>query len=114
MKADNDAAPGVGEVRNAGAPVVSILVISYNTREMTLACLRTVIAETRSPYELIVLDNASSDGSAEAIAAEFPDIRLIRSPENLGFAEGNNVAAREARGVSPAPQPGHADTSQGA
>jgi GT2 family glycosyltransferase len=98
MKADNDAAPGVGEVRNAGAPVVSILVISYNTREMTLACLRTVIAETRSPYELIVLDNASSDGSAEAIAAEFPDIRLIRSPENLGFAEGNNVAAREARG----------------
>ena len=98
MKADNEAALWVGRVTNAGAPAVSILVISYNTRDMTLACLRTVIAETRSPYELIVLDNASSDGSAEAIAAEFPDIRLIRSPENLGFAEGNNVAAREARG----------------
>jgi GT2 family glycosyltransferase len=80
------------------APVLSILVISYNTRAMTLDCLRTVVAETRTPYELIVLDNASADGSAEAIAAEFPEVRLIASPENLGFAEGNNVAARVARG----------------
>ena len=53
-------------------PVVSILVISYNTREMTLACLASVVAETAVPYELIVLDNASADGSAEAIAAAFP------------------------------------------
>lgn len=80
------------------APVLSILVISYNTRAMTLDCLRSVVAETRTPYELIVLDNASADGSAEAIAAEFPEVRLIASRENLGFAEGNNVAARQARG----------------
>ena len=65
---------------------------------MTLACLRSVEAETRTPYELIVLDNASADGSADAIAAEFPGLRLIASPENLGFAEGNNVAAEAARG----------------
>jgi GT2 family glycosyltransferase len=87
-----------GEGRGDEAPVLSILVISYNTREMTLTCLRSVVAETRTPYELIVLDNASADGSAAAIAAEFPDIRLIASPDNLGFAEGNNVASREARG----------------
>jgi GT2 family glycosyltransferase len=79
-------------------PLVSILVISYNTRAMTLDCLRSVVAETTVPHELIVLDNASSDGSAAAIAAAFPDIRLIASEENLGFARGNNVAAREARG----------------
>ena len=74
--------------------MLSILVVSYNTRAMTLDCLRSVVAETRTPYELIVLDNASADGSAAAVAAEFPQARLIASPENLGFAEGNNVAAR--------------------
>ncbi|HVL20318.1 MAG TPA: glycosyltransferase family 2 protein [Amaricoccus sp.] len=88
-----DAAPP-----NTDGPTVSILVISYDTRAMTLDCLASVVAETRVPHELIVLDNASPDGSAAAIAAAFPGIRLIASPENLGFARGNNVAAREARG----------------
>ena len=79
-------------------PRLSILVISYNTAEMTLECLRSVVAQTTGDYELIVLDNASPDGSAEKIAAEFPDIRLIASPDNHGFAAGNNIAAKEARG----------------
>jgi GT2 family glycosyltransferase len=77
---------------------LSILVISYNTRAMTLACLRSVIAETRTPFELIVLDNASSDGSAAAIAAEFPQITLIAEAENHGFARANNIASRRAQG----------------
>ncbi len=79
-------------------PVVSILVISYNTRELTLACLRSVAAETRIPHEVILVDNASADGSAAAVAAEFPDVLLIEPGENLGFARGNNLAARHARG----------------
>ena len=78
---------------------VSIIVVSYNTREMTLDCLRSVYAETKSTdFELIVVDNQSSDGSADAIASEFPEARLIRSEDNLGFAMANNVAAREAKG----------------
>ena len=84
------------------APAVSILVISYNTRAMTLDCLASVVAETTVPHELIVLDNASPDGSAAAIAEAFPPgtpgFRLIASAENLGFARGNNVAARTAQG----------------
>jgi GT2 family glycosyltransferase len=96
--AGTNAGAGTGAGTGTGAPVVSILVISYNTRAMTLDCLRSVVAETTIPYELIVLDNASADGSAAAIAEAFPEIRLIASPENLGFARGNNVAAREARG----------------
>lgn len=79
-------------------PVVSILVISYNTREMTLDCLRSVVAQTTVPHEVIVLDNASSDGSAAAIAEAFPEIRLIASTANHGFAKGNNIAAGHARG----------------
>ncbi len=80
-------------------PALTIIVVSYNTREMTLACLRSVFRETRTAFELIVLDNASDDGSAEAIRAEFGDrVELMASTENLGFAAGNNRAAETARG----------------
>ncbi|MEQ9566379.1 MAG: glycosyltransferase family 2 protein [Pseudomonadales bacterium] len=79
-------------------PKVSIIVISYNTREMTLECLRSVRAQTTVPYELIVVDNLSTDGSAEAIAAEFSDITLLAETENHGFAKGNNIAAGYAKG----------------
>jgi hypothetical protein len=87
-------------VGTAGAPepLVSILVVSFNTREMTLACLRSVAAETRAAHEIIVVDNASSDGSAAAIAAAFPDVTLLALAENLGFARANNLAATRARG----------------
>ncbi|MGB3244717.1 MAG: glycosyltransferase family 2 protein [Sulfitobacter sp.] len=79
-------------------PVVSVVVISYNTREMTLDCLRSIAAETRTPHEVILLDNASTDGSAEAVAAQFPDIRLMAEIQNHGFAQGNNIAIAYARG----------------
>lgn len=82
----------------AADPVVSIIVVSYNTREMTLECLRSVVAETTIPYELLVMDNASSDGSAEAIAREFPDIRLWAESDNHGFAKSNNLLSAQARG----------------
>lgn len=98
MTPEGMAAEGQVAEGPAKTPVVSILVISYNTRDMTLDCLRSVRAETTVPHELIVLDNASPDGSAAAIADAFPGIRLIASAENLGFAKGNNVAAREAKG----------------
>ncbi|MDR3499400.1 MAG: glycosyltransferase family 2 protein [Parvibaculum sp.] len=85
---------GLGSV-----PKLSIIIISYNTREMTLACLRSVFAETRDvPFEIIVVDNNSPDGSAKAIAEAFPNIRLMAERDNHGFALGNNIAAREAKG----------------
>jgi GT2 family glycosyltransferase len=95
--APGDAAPEHTQPKPA-APVISVLVVSYNTRAMTLDCLRSLEAETRTPHEVIVFDNASTDGSADAIAAAFPHMRLIRSAENLGFAGGNNAAATHARG----------------
>ncbi|SFE79953.1 glycosyltransferase family 2 protein [Roseivivax sediminis] len=80
------------------APKVSIVVVSYNTRDMTLECLRSIVAETDLPHEIVVVDNASGDGSAEAIAAEFPSIRLLAERRNHGFALANNIAADICRG----------------
>lgn len=79
-------------------PRVSIIIVSYNTCAETLACLASVKAQTRDlAHEIIVIDNASPDGSAVAIARAHPDVRLIASTDNLGFALANNIAAREAR-----------------
>lgn len=80
------------------APKTSVLIVSYNTKEMTLACLRSVAAQTQTSHEVIVLDNKSQDGSAEAIAAEFPGSLLMAEQDNHGFAKGNNIAAKRARG----------------
>ncbi|HZZ43827.1 MAG TPA: glycosyltransferase family 2 protein [Tepidisphaeraceae bacterium] len=78
---------------------LTILIISYNTRELTVACLRSVYEQTRElDFEVIVLDNQSSDGSADAIAQQFPQVKLIRAAKNLGFAGGNNEAADQAKG----------------
>ncbi|ODT87850.1 glycosyltransferase family 2 protein [Phenylobacterium sp. SCN 70-31] len=78
---------------------LSVIVVSYNTKLLTLQALESLF---RHPppvdFEVIVIDNASPDGSFEAIASEFPRIEAIAHPENIGFAAGNNVAARNARG----------------
>ncbi len=80
-------------------PDLSILMVNWNTRDMTLACLRSVYAETReTSFELVLVDNGSADGSADAIAAEFPQVKLLRENENHGFAKANNIAAQVARG----------------
>lgn len=79
-------------------PQLSILMVSWNTREMTLAAIRSVYAETRdTDFELIVVDNGSHDGTAEAIRAAFPEVRLLAESANHGFARGNNIAAEQAR-----------------
>ncbi|PQO32848.1 glycosyltransferase family 2 protein [Bremerella cremea] len=78
---------------------VSILVVSYNTKEETLACIESVYDQTKEvSFELIVLDNDSKDGSAEAIEKKFPRLTLVKSKKNLGFAGANNVAAEQATG----------------
>jgi len=78
---------------------LSIIIVSFNTREMTLECLRSIEAQTRDTrYEIVVVDNMSTDGSADAIQREFPAINLMASTRNLGFALANNVAAASAHG----------------
>lgn len=78
---------------------ISILIVSFNTCEMTCDCIRSIYKQAiRDNFEIIVVDNNSKDGSADAIASEFSQVKLIRSRENTGFAKANNLAASEAQG----------------
>jgi GT2 family glycosyltransferase len=80
-------------------PNISVIVVSFNTRDLLRQCILTLEREAAGlAYETIVVDNASRDGSADMVAAEFPHVNLIRSSENLGFAAANNRAFSEARG----------------
>ncbi|MGY6631115.1 MAG: glycosyltransferase family 2 protein [Wenzhouxiangella sp.] len=84
---------------SARRPLVSLIMLSFNTRELTRRSLKHLIgASAGLDSEIIVVDNASHDGSADLIEREFAEVRLIRAPHNLGFAGGNNLGARQARG----------------
>jgi GT2 family glycosyltransferase len=76
-------------------PAVSAVVVSYNTRDLLRVCLTSLRAVTL-PLETIVVDNASADGSADAVRAGFLEARLISNGENLGFAKANNLGIRVA------------------
>lgn len=80
------------------SPLVSVLVLSFNRREETLRCLESVRQQTYAPIEMVVLDNGSKDGSADAIIAQFPEARVIRMPCNYGDWEGRDIAAANCRG----------------
>jgi N-acetylglucosaminyl-diphospho-decaprenol L-rhamnosyltransferase len=80
----------------SSSPRVSALIVSYNTREVLLEAVGSVADE--ASVETIVFDNASRDGSPDALAQRFPGVQLIRSDTNMGFAAGVNRAAACARG----------------
>ncbi|MCP1168392.1 glycosyltransferase family 2 protein [Limimaricola litoreus] len=78
---------------------LSIIIVNWNTLQLTRDCLVTVMQGLEGmSSEVIVVDNASDDGSAEMIAREFPQVELIRNDENRGFAAANNQAMAQARG----------------
>ena len=79
-------------------PAVSIVIVNWNTRGLLRDCLRSITAQTRASHEVIVVDNASRDGSAAMVTAEFPDVVLIDNADNRGFAGANNQGLRIARG----------------
>jgi len=80
-------------------PELSVIIISFNTRNMTRDCLNTLKRDLEDiPSEIFVVDNASRDASAEMIAEEFPDVILIRTDVNLGFGGANNLALHRATG----------------
>ena len=80
-------------------PALSIVIVSFNTRADLERCLETLLADPPGvPHEIVVVDNASHDGSPGAVMARWPSIRVLPQSRNLGFAGANNVGIRATSG----------------
>ena len=98
MRTENSIAPVKLDQASAGI-VVSVIIVSWNAREYLMQCLATLSQEAcRYPMEIIVVDNASSDGSPEAVKSRYPGVRLVRTGANLGFAKANNIGIAQSCG----------------
>lgn len=75
-------------------PDLGIVILNWNTRDLLRTCLQTVFASTGTQFVVCVVDNASHDGSAAMVKAEFPQAQLIENPINNGYAAGNNLGLR--------------------
>ena len=77
---------------------VAVIIVSYNTKELTLKCIESIYEKTQNVnFEVVVVDNNSQDGSPDAIAEKFPDIKVIKNNENLGFGKANNVGIEQSQ-----------------
>ena len=79
-------------------PTLSIVIVSYQSGPTLERCLAALRAQTFQDFEILLVDNASTDGAPQAAVAADPTLRFLEPHANLGFAAGNNLAAREARG----------------
>jgi GT2 family glycosyltransferase len=79
--------------------MVSIIILSYNTEELLKRCLTSIFAHVKNiPFEIIVVDNDSSDESVRMVKREFTKVHLIENKKNVGFAAGCNIGAKAAKG----------------
>ena len=78
---------------------LSVVIVSYNTCELLRSCLASVYAETTGiDYEVLIIDNNSTDGSATMVQTEFPMARVLALPDNVGFARGCNLGVAASSG----------------
>lgn len=84
--------------RREGEVLVSVIIVNYNGWSFLEACLQALTENLSCSHEIIVVDNNSSDGSTAYLGEVWPDVQLICTPDNLGFAKGNNLGAKQARG----------------
>lgn len=77
---------------------ISIIILNYNGKKWLRRCLDSLMAQTNRDFEIIFVDNASSDGSIEYVEKKYTGVKIIRSEKNIGFAGGNNLGISHARG----------------
>jgi GT2 family glycosyltransferase len=86
-------------MQNNGEIQLSIIIVTHNAKDFLRNCLKSVFEKIKNlSFEVLVVDNASSDGTFEMLKNEFPQVNAIFSKENLGFAKANNLAIKEAKG----------------
>jgi N-acetylglucosaminyl-diphospho-decaprenol L-rhamnosyltransferase len=95
---DGRATVSVDPEGDGADPELSVIIVSYQTCALTLRAIESALSQHGPCLEVIVVDNASTDGTASAIARCFPQVCLLEQAQNLGFARANNLAARRARG----------------
>lgn len=78
---------------------LSIIIVNYNTKELTLDCISSVFqSETDYKYEIILIDNASEDGTVHAVRQQFPEVIIIENDQNVGFSKANNQGIKRSAG----------------
>jgi GT2 family glycosyltransferase len=82
----------------SNSPLISVVVLNWNGQQVVEKCLKSLQEQTYDPLELIVVDNASTDGSAELVRKRFPAVNVIVNKTNLGFGGGNNVGIQASQG----------------
>jgi GT2 family glycosyltransferase len=82
-----------------GGPRVAVVIVSFNVRDLLRDCLQSVLAPEGVSLELVVVDNASSDGSVEMVLQEFPSVCLIKNDRNRGFSAASNQGIKATRGA---------------
>ena len=85
------------DLKNASNPIVSIVIVTFNKWELTETCLKSIKTNVSLPYEIIILDNASTDQTREELK-NLTDVKVVLSNENLQFLKGNNLATESAVG----------------
>ncbi|MFI5294029.1 MAG: glycosyltransferase family 2 protein [Thermodesulfovibrionales bacterium] len=81
-----------------GFPLISIIIVNYNGRELLRLCLESVFAQSLQDIEVIAVDNGSADGSVEYIRENFPAVEVVALPSNIGFPGANNEGIKHAKG----------------
>lgn len=78
--------------------MISVIIVNWNKKELLDNCLKSLLAQTHKDFEIIVVDNGSTDGSAELVKKVYPQARLICLAENKGFSIGNNIGIKSSAG----------------
>lgn len=99
MKAEVQTEPELQSTRPSKSATVSVVIVVWNAKKYVLECLDSLREHCDGAYtEVIVVDNCSTDGTPEIVGELFPEFKLIRNPENYGFAKANNIGMSASSG----------------